>query len=87
MPGDMKQFPTLPDSDVFHKANKEIESEVKKTETLPEGNGKLKVLKSEMKKTSSFSEESKSISSFLEPASDDKNDKVNCDIKFIKVQS
>ena len=83
----MKQFPTLRESDVFFKANKEIESEVKKTETLPEGNGKLKVLKSDMKKTSSFSDESKSISSLLELASEDKYDKVNCDIIFIKVQS
>ena len=67
----MKPFPTLPESDVLHKVTKEIKSEVKKTDVLPEGNDKIKVLKSEMKETASFYERSKSISNLLESISDE----------------
>ena len=79
LPGDMKQCPSVQDSHVFYTATKEIESVIKKTETNPEGKGKLMVLKSEMKETASFS-----ISNISDLASDKKTDKVNCDIKVQK---
>ena len=55
MPGDMKQCPTLPESDALSEATKDLKSEVRKTDTLPKWNGKIKVLKSEMRETVSFS--------------------------------
>ena len=67
----MKPFPTLPESDVLHKVTKEIKSEVKKTNVLPEGNDNIKVLKSDIKETASFYEKSKSISNLLESISDE----------------
>ena len=74
MPGNMKQFATSPESDVLHKITKEIKSEVKKTNVLPEGNDNIKVLKSEMKETASFYEKSKSISNLFESISDESLD-------------
>ena len=85
MPGNMKPFPTLPESDVLQKATKEIKSEVDKTDVLAEGNDKIKVLESEMKETASFYEKSKSISNLLESIYDDQKEKVNSHTKVYKI--
>ena len=85
MPGNMKQFPTSPESDVLHKATKEIKSEIKKTDDLPEGNDKIKVLESEMKETASFYEKSKSISNILESMND--KSQVSLDWREVETES
>ena len=77
----MKLFPPLPES------TKEIKSHVKMTNVPPEGNVKMKVLKSKIKKTASLSEKSKSSRKFLQSTHVDKNEKVNCyKKKFIIIQ-
>ena len=48
------------------------------TNVPPEGNVKMKVLKSKIKKTASLSEKSKSSRKFLQSTHVDKNEKVNC---------
>ena len=77
MPGNMKEFHTSPESDVLIEVTKEIKFDCKKTNELPEGNGKSKVLKAEMKETASFSGKCKSINTVLEAKHDEKKKKVN----------
>ena len=76
MPGNMKEFHTSPESDVLIEVTKEIKFDCKKTNVLPEENGKSKVLKAEMKETPSFSGKSKSINTVL-GAHDEEKQKVN----------
>ena len=77
MLGNMKEIPTSPESDVLIEVVKEIKFDCKKTNVLPEGNGKGKVLKAEMKETASFSGKCKSINTVLEAKHDEKKKKVN----------
>ena len=77
MPGVKKEFPTSSESDVSNEVTKEIKFDCKKTNELPEGNGKSKVLKAEMKETASFSGKCKSINTVLEAKHDEEKEKVN----------
>ena len=43
MPGDMKEFPASSESDVLVEVPKENKFDFKKTDAIPDGNGKSKV--------------------------------------------
>ena len=78
MPGVKKEFPTSSESDVSNEVTKEIKFDFKKTDAIPNGNGKSKVLKSKLEDTASFSGKSKFIKRVLESNHDDMINKVNC---------